>query len=134
MLNKKQKSSLQLRNIEYAQFTFFSVLSKILLIFSVVIVCGSFWFLYTRTYMTIGKMLSMTSITPFAKVQMLDIESYEIIQVFVTQKKVQTVPILVRDPFNIQEEGNTMLDVTNDFNIVTSTESTQSTDVFIQDI
>ena len=100
---KKQLESIRTHSVEYAQFRAFRMISLILYLCFGMLLILCFWFLYTRMYQTIGQVESIAALSPAATVQVLEIEKYETVSEFISNRGQYTPPQLVRDPFNRAE-------------------------------
>lgn len=98
MQNKKK--TIQNRSVEYAQFKTLRLVSFLLYgVFGSVLI-ASMWFLYTNMYQTIGQVESISALSPNIGVQILNIDDFERVSAIVEARTAETVPQLLRDPFN----------------------------------
>lgn len=133
MLNKKKKiDSIRSRSVEYAQFGMFQLISRVMYVCFACILIGSFWFLYTRMYKTIGQVESITAISPLANVQVLNMNTYDKVKAELQEKSSKSAPVLVRDPFNANtvriptEETSSSVESTTTLDADTDTSFTQN--------
>lgn len=113
MQNKEKKqSSLRAKSVEYSQFGMLRFCAYLLYICVIVLSVLCIWFLYTRTYITIGQVTDIATMSQFTKTQVLNISSYDKVIDALEKKNSQSITELVRDPFNkIQSIDNVLPEV-----------------------
>jgi hypothetical protein len=99
-MQNKSKAHIPEKSIEYAQFGMLRFCGYVLFLGVLFLFIISIWFLYARTYTTIGKVSEMDTLGQFATVQMIDINKYKKVIFQFEIKQTPVAPQIIRDPFN----------------------------------
>jgi hypothetical protein len=103
-MSNKPLQHIRTRSVEYAQYRMLRVLSGFSFLLFAGIILVSLYFLYTRTYRTIGQVEAITSLGPITQTIVLDIEGFGFIEGVREDHSALLFPVVLRDPFNVPKQ------------------------------